>query len=399
MGFLNTKTDLTGSIYTNKHLEDAQKIIPGIFNKADPKWIGNPSGILSTYWKADDEYSICFVLTFCIYIFRLDKKITSDSVDKVFKKIYDLLNCKNKKQFKELLFEFEVVSGIIDRISPINFEPLTTINVENPGLFIPSPDLGFLVDEEEVLMEITCPRVEKIKLWEKQCIEFEKHFQNYCEKHSINTFIEYEVPLTFKFEVFKKEYFKILVDKIIASPIGEFEFSFDQQEAKIKWKPIKSFTREELKGLSTTPQFYFIQDAPNLTQLDPDYVPHKITSYHGVKRVNRKLAEGELNELIIKSFRNTLQTKKDQLKKDAPYVLVIKISRNDVFSHNNHEWIESRIFENSKYNWINGVYLFESDIDNVDYRNPHPRLHIIIINKNAKIKCDKIETLLTWNLK
>jgi hypothetical protein len=244
-------------------------------------------------------------------------------------KLVDLFRPVSEKVFEERLLELQVGAAVVERISPITYEPFT-VGVE-PGEPLPkSPDFAIRLPEMYYVIEVTRLRLGFLEDWNAAAQELARKLQNrILRTEGLRRFVEFSAPISASRRDFERLVTKDIIRQVVQSPSGSVTVPVSLGEATISWA---------------------ISDS--MFHVNPDIEASVLgVSYHATYQ-----DEEDQEERIIKSIRATLKDKRKQLTASVPYLLAIRVD--EVNNMAVSQRLFSRIFPNNDYSWISGLLLY-----------------------------------------
>ena len=111
--FATVTPDFTGSIFTIQDLDIARGVFNFFFERYAPGWGSSPTGVMGQLWNQDSRPAVEQLIDIARVLSDFSRGITKDSAPIFGQKIRQLLNCKDKAQFEELLAELCVALDFV----------------------------------------------------------------------------------------------------------------------------------------------------------------------------------------------------------------------------------------------------------------------------------------------
>lgn len=220
-----------------------------------------------------------------------------------------------------------------------------------------SPDFGIRLPDGDVAIEVTVFHFNILDQWDLSLNDITIFIKRFLNKNKLSYSVSLEVPLLHD----KNEIMKILEQNIFRSMLksNTGSTSYDKKFF-INWKPLP-FYKHLPKELPSGVNAAVIGDG----------------MLQGSSMEWRLSEEGltEINELVLKSFRNTLNLKRKQFPYESYYLLVIRLGHHRLNWDGINQLINTRIWPNKDYSWLTGLVSF-TPRDNFEKNAPNRTLSL-----------------------
>jgi hypothetical protein len=165
MGFLVSHYDLTFSVFTQEDLTTARNFLKIFISKYSPNWMAKPKGPVGKWWLSNNSLAACNLIQLGMDWYILNNNnVTQMSFPNFIEKVKFLLEkVPEGDKFEERLTEFQVAAHLVQRVSPIAFEPTYIIqNGSEPEEFAKRIDFAVKLDQETIPFEVTVFRSERV---------------------------------------------------------------------------------------------------------------------------------------------------------------------------------------------------------------------------------------------
>jgi hypothetical protein len=138
-----------------------------------------------------------------------------------------------------------------------------------------------------------------------------------------------------------------LVQSIQCTETGERSLPVGDSMARVQWRPVPHFAVRDEGAMADRLK----RDEGVFCTFGPEPFPAI-----GLKRT--LLLDEDATQLLVKSLRNTLKTKREQFPHSAQYVLVMKPGHLRLPAAGLRHLLGTRILPNPAYHWLTGVAVF-----------------------------------------
>lgn len=339
MAFLDNEPNLDGWRYSQRDLENAKQYLKSALERHAPGWIATPRGGLAVHWRGDGPYPASYLIHLSIILHTLDKSITAKSVSILREKFKSLLKLSGP-QFDELATELEIAAALVERFSPISFEPFVPEERASPSK-PKSPDFALRLPEADVSIEATVLRIGFLDKWDRESTWLSDELSRIAGKRGISASIELLLPIGFKKQHLAKNAVSKILSTVAAAPSGEAPLPMLEGEGTFTWKPVSVF-----EGM---PNGHIEERAT--TELPPGIA-------HAIAVFRRPKAGSDFNDQIVRSLRNTLDSKRRQRVSDSPYLLALRLGHHRLRRDGIEMLLDQRIWPNPQYHGVSGIIFY-----------------------------------------
>jgi hypothetical protein len=340
MGFLDDAPDLSGWRYNQRDLQLAREYLVSALESCLPTWLSAPRGTLAGHWLASGPYPTCFIIRVAQIFYTLERSVTRRSVPVLREKLVLLFDASGA-QFEELLGELEIAASLVERISPISLEPLVSERT-SVGHKPSSPDFAIRLPEGDVCIEATTLRIGILNRWDREGEQLSEEISRYAKKRRLSTEIELQLPVGFLKSDLVKNGITEILDLVAKSPTGEAPLPVSRGQGSFSWRPISVFAL----------------DANALIHAVDSVIPDAVT--HAIVVARHLLVASDPSDLVLKSLRNTLDSKRDQRPPSGPYVIAMKLGHHRLLADGVRALLTQRIWPNKQYGGIAAIMHFTS---------------------------------------
>lgn len=346
MGFPDHNFDLHGTPFTQKDLEFARSYWKFLIEHVTPTWLDDPSGALAIHWTSNTVPSAVRLIDTAKMLFALAHSITEDSQSVFGTKLQQLLNL-NGVQHKEHFTELMVGALLTGLGKPISMEPVSLVS-PTVGATPTSVDycVEWTIDGSKVFIESTVFHIQRLIDWESAVNDLKRRFEQAVVAKNINCALQITAPLSLtRKTVSIAELAKAL--RIIAkSPRGSHLVRLCDDDLLLEWAPAAHLDTWPAGGIQDVPGFAFTSSSGVMIGT--------------VAATSVRLKwPGDAENLVIRSLRNTLDTKREQFQLPSPYLLIIRLLNNRIPYEGVIDLLIRRIFENQRYRWISSVGIWD----------------------------------------
>jgi hypothetical protein len=379
LGFLNAAVDLQSTPFTQEHLDYARGYWQFLIEKAAPEWFDNPKGHLAVHWQSDTLPSAVYLIDLAKIFYSVIHSITDDSQAIFGSKLRQLL-FSNGKQYEEQLTEL-LVGALLTRLAkPLTMEPASgTVAPSNTAFG--TVDYSFeWTDGQPHFAESTVFHVQRILDWEAAIYDLKKRFELAMVHRSLNRALRIAAPLELTRKTLSAQDLKKTLRQIENNEQGYHTLSLGKNCLDLQWGPVPHF-QTVAEGMASDPW--------NFTFTAGDHVEVAMVAATDVTLKWPSEAE----HVVTTSLRNTLDGKRRQFQRKAPYLLFIRITNDYVPARGVIDILTRRIYNNVHYGWVSAIGLLEvSFAQDTGHR---PKV-IFLLNPNSSYPLPKplVEALL-----
>ncbi|MBB5376042.1 hypothetical protein HNQ07_001499 [Deinococcus metalli] len=351
MGFLESRPDLTSTVFSSQDLATAKEVLVSLISSLDADWLETPTGPLGLQWLGEGLYSATFLIHVAQIVYVLDRNVTQRSVPIFRDKLKQILRPPRREgSFEELLSELEAAALLAHRVSPISFEPL----VPESAIFAPnkprSPDYGVRLPDGDVCFEVTNVHIELLESWDIAA----QHMGDLINRQVLKKGLRREVSVSASVRASRTDLAdlsKIALPRILGEAAGEMVVVLGAHgNAKVHWKSIPHLWVEP----GRMPHFPVDIQLGSNTVATFGGAPSPASSVLWNPVINGE----EINENVINSIRNSLRSKRKQMKVSMPYILIVRLAHRRMDRLLISHFIHNRLFPNPEYSWMTGIALF-----------------------------------------
>lgn len=412
MAFLDSKLDLSMTQFTywpltNDHLIFARDFLTNAIKTHDPAWLRKPFGPLGRCWKDSAVFAACQLIELSRILSTLNASITKRSKSIYVDKFKQLLRAKNNFQFEEILTELQAVCHLVERIGPISLNPLVPDNLIGSSQEPPSPDFAIRLNSRDVFSDVTVLRQGAFSQWDNAVGRLSNEISRLVRKNKIRRIIYLNFPFSARNIAFSPSSLADLIKQISLLENGQAAITISSKELSVTWESLPHLdtngkhptsmptgTRYATSGPIDLIGNYSMMMATSVAT-DPDlYVnfggPRLGDTHRAAVAIEARLVvDSELNELLLKSLRNTLKRKREQFTLEAPFILIIKPGHHRLSTSTLSALLMDRIWPNKEYAWISGACLFaprtfsdKINVPGLEIYDP-PSLMVLLPNPGA----------------
>lgn len=366
MGFLNSPVDLQGTPFTQEHLDYARGYWQFLIEKVAPEWLDNPKGHLAVHWQSGTVPSIVYLIDLTKMFYSVIHTITEESQATFGSKLRQLL-FSDKRQYEEQITEL-LVGALLTRLSrPLMMEPAGA-EIVPPNAAAGTVDYSVeWAEGQELFAESTVFHVQRILDWEAAIDDLKKRFEQAMIHRMLNRALRISAPLELTRKTLSAQNLKKALRHIESSDQGRHTFSLGKDSLELEWKPAPHF-ETMAEGMSSTPGWFTFTAGDNVE-----------VAMVAATDVTLKWP-GDAEQVITKSLRNTLDGKRRQFQRKAPYLLFMRIVNDFVPVNGVLDVMTRRIYSNAHYRWISGAGLLKVSFDQ---KTGHRPKVIVLPNPNA----------------
>jgi len=367
MGFLDGDPDLAGTIITKDNLTGARNYLIRLISRLDPKWLEKPKGHLRLNWIINGQGPVTYLVDLAFHWATAEQALTDRSRPIFESKVKEFLKTENDQEAENLLAEFQILSAFGRKIKPIELDPL----VDPKDLLAPdrpkTPDFSFQAEAGTVWAEITVLYFEPLIRWKSNIKQMFSYFDQVLSKILIRRIIEFSLPLKFAWAEAREWGQSELMPQIIAKESGKISTAITNNKIEVVWKPLPHINVDfsqhpDPKTIQFPNSKYATWPGPDglgimLIGDTPNYSMMAVKRQSGIALEAAIQAE-DATEMIIKSLRNTLDRKRQQLKSDETQIIISKIAHPELTFPEMIGMINDRIWPNPAYKWLTGIVIY-----------------------------------------
>jgi hypothetical protein len=323
MGFLDSQTDLSGTIITSKNLEGARVYLRELISRADPQWIKKPKGHMRLNWINDGQGPVTYLVDLAYHLAVTEQALSKRSRLIFEHKIREFLKIKNDSEAENLLAEFQILSLFGNKIKPIELDPLIDPADFNAPDRAKTPDFSFETNGEKVWAEITVLYFEPLLNWKSNKDQMFSYLQRTLLNKPIRRIIEFSMPLQFSWMDTVQRFERELVPQFVEQETGEATIIINNKNILVSWKPLPHIDADfskhpDPKSIKFPDAKFATWNGPNglgtiIIGNVPNYSVLVVKNQSGIA-VEASIQAEDVTEMIVKSIRNTLDRKREQLK-------------------------------------------------------------------------------------
>lgn len=333
-------------MFTEDNLRFARTYLKELFCAHDARWIRKPFGPLGQQWRNNGPGPACSLIELSRILSRLELNITNRSVPLLEAKIKELLRARDDERFQEILTELQFADFLSHRATPISIDPCVPESLIGTANRPPSPDFAVRLLDADVLFEVTVLRFGALDSWNAKLDRLSAHVTKRVLKEGKRRSIEFAFPFAVRNLDLVTLVSRELIHALLASDAGEWIYRFEDSQATVKWGPIPHIYNGPVGADSSA-----ISSRVNYGTFGPVLFPATATT-------RRIIADERLDELLVKSVRNTLNRKRQQFPHEGFYLLVARIDHDTLLAPAVHDIVFDRIWPNPDYAWMMGLCIF-----------------------------------------
>lgn len=377
-GFLTATPDFSGSIFTSQDLAEARSIFHLIFERYLPNWGGASVGVLGKLWRQDARPAVERLIDIALLLSEFSRGITVESEPVFGHKVRQLINCQNEAQFEELLAELRVGAFLSVRAGPVACEPLARPYDHQNALQPCSPDFGIRLPEGDILIEVTTLRIGVLDHWERALTIVRERIGEELVKAGMAKEVEIHAPLRVRADALTRRVMIQLLAKMKQSSDGAAEIALGPNSARVTWREMTFIEiPSSAIGFQALPQDLFPSNAHFSVVVGSS---SSVQSASASKIV--LVLDSNVDELFLRSIRNTIDAKRRQFVIQAPALLILQLGSWRIPLDYVLSLINKRIWPNSQYAWLTGIGIFQPR-QTFSATAPPPKL-VVSWNPNPK---------------
>lgn len=337
----------------------------------------------------------------------LSGHITKNS-EKIFEhKLGQILRAKKEEDFDAILNELQFAYALTERVRPIAFSPLVPEELVNSENEPPSPDFAIRLPSKDVLIEATVLNFAVFTDWDRSVLQLTELIGQAIKRKGISRIVNFYVPLSFRIPSVPKSALRMAIEKILDRESGELKLDVLGKNLIAIWQPLPHIdTKGEMPTtrppgikcatfgpIGSPPSFGLLFEPSIMTDSESNLSfvgPTAKRGPGGAFAFETRPLNEEVNDLLLKSLRNTLKRKREQFPLEAPYILAIKLGHHRISQDLLSNILVERIWPNPEHAWISGICLFKPGILSDVIDMPGSRIHYtpsslnLYINPNTR---------------
>jgi hypothetical protein len=381
MSFLTSTAELDRFIYGSSDLEHARRVMREASEKYAPGWIESPKGVLGEFWARDDQNALLTVIDVARVLYDLSASLTARSVPVFGRKVWQLFHAAKRNEYEELLSELRMGALWGLRGGPVSFEPAVPTDLlespSKPG----SPDFAIRLPSGDVVIEATTLRVDAFERWARATEDITRRLSAAIREAELGMEVRISAPLGVRADRFDRRGVSRLVQAMTNDGAGQLIMSLGPADVTFRWRKVPVI----LVAPGSNPE-EAIKTFSGMGDARAAIVMTEGSSISGVAAVEVGMVlDRDVDEVILKSLRNTLNGKRLQVTPGIPALLTVQIVDARIPPQYVSELIDKRVWPNRKYRWLVGVGVhiatttFERGID-------RPNL-VVTFNPGSSLPC------------
>lgn len=374
MGFLDDDPELVATKFSGEDLDRARTVLVAMIKAVDSAWLRNPVGPLGLLWSSNGQAPATYLIHVAQTLYQLDRSLTTKSVPIFRRKVQELLRPPRRpRAFEELLSELEVGALLSHRASPISFEPLVPPIASAPDFAssTKSPDFGIRLPDGDVCFEVTNVHIGYLDEWDALMARVASELSGRVLRQGIRRRALLRLPLSGVEADVQTLLSAETLQRFDQEDSGQVAVKLRDGEASIEWGSVPHFQL----GPDDEPDFTGAEFPVSAATVGGEPIPVASIEYlpdFGI----------DIDELILRSIRNSLRAKRKQMVEPMPYVLVARLGHHRLNLEGIGDLIQTRILPNPDYAWITAVALFVP-ARNWEIQSVDPSL-LVHINQNSR---------------
>lgn len=341
--FLDINYDLNGTPFAMEDLRAARQWWLRAITQVDPRWIQHPRGEFGVHWTSPSTPSGVHVISLARSFFRLANMISPECQRPLGTKLRQLIRAEGN-QYKELQFELLAGHALGTSRRPLRLEPRgeeSSTGREATG----SVDFAVECTDTAVYVEATVFHVQQLHDWRSEVERLKERFQRSMTEQRCNRQLLISAPLEIGQQRLEAGEIRRIIEEMQLNEHGKREIAVGSDMLLLEWSPTPHFPSGPLEALAAPAKGGF-------------------ATFGNVKVVAVAATStflkwpGSAEELLVKSLRHTLDRKRKQFNREAPYAIALR-SGSDLLKDGEITYmLLERVFKNPLYKWISGVFLF-----------------------------------------
>jgi hypothetical protein len=354
MAFPTAQVDLNGFIYNQDDLKNARTVMQSLITQLIPEWIDAPVGVFAHYWNSDYPPGVLHVIDIARTLFGFGRTITGRSQPAYDRKVIQFLTCRKESEYEELLAEIRIGMLFGERAGPISCEPFVPSELLGSCSQPSSPDYAIRLPDGDVVIEVTMMRVEVFDSWDRAMTNIRGRIASAVKSSNLMKEVDIKAPMGIRADRLTKVQLSRLTDKMGRSESGVDDLQLWTVHAQVKWRNIPVIRSASVQDLKDAlDKFEFPDKYTNTAVFMTDNMGEPNASSTRVF----PLLTPAIDDLILKSLRNCLERKRNQIPRELPSLLVIQLGGWRILPHYIDSIVTKRIWPNKLYRWLTGIGL------------------------------------------
>jgi hypothetical protein len=354
MAFPTAQVDLNGFIYNQDDLKNARAVMQSLITKLIPEWIEAPVGVFAHYWNNESLPGVLHVIDIARTLYGFGRTITGRSQPVYNRKVIQLLTCLKEREYEELLAEIRIGMLFGERAGPISCEPLVPPELLGSSSQPSSPDYAIRLPDGDVAIEVTMMRVEVFDSWDRAMTNIGERITSAVKASHLMKEVDIKAPLGIRAYRLTKSQLSRLTHKMSTNEKGVYNLPLGIVNAQVAWRKIpviRSTSVQEVKTVLDKFEFHDNDSSTAVFHTDNMAEPNACSI-----RVFPILTPA-IDDLILKSLRNCLERKRNQIPRELQSLLVIQLGGWRIPPHYIDSIVTKRIWPNKLYKWLTGIGL------------------------------------------
>lgn len=409
MPFLDSTPDLTRTIITQENLIGARIYFKRLISLLDPKWLTKPKGYLRLAWDNDGESGVTFLVDLALHLLVVEKAITVRSRTIFEDKVIQLLRINDEKDFNNLVSEFRVLSFFAQKTNPIELDPLVPQNKLKSSERPKTPDFSIQLSSERILLEITVFYFQPFIICKNDIDQTFRFIKQDFFKNNIRRIFTLNLPLSYKWSQVKNFIQSTVLPNVKEAASGKDSITVNEKQISVAWRELPHIQCDLSKH--PHPSTIIFPNDDYATFSSPGGLGmwwrqgvgyNNNYSWFGIKKTSAIAFETiiqpeDVTELIIKSIRNTLDRKREQLRSKDTQILVFVNSHHELTTPEIIGMVQKRIWANPQYAWLSAILIYIPRTGFV--KNDKPAHMYSLINPNAACSGKAFNEFMSINFK
>lgn len=353
--FATATPDFAGSIFTSEDLNEARSVFRTVFERHAPGWDRAPIGIMARLWSQDARPAIERLIDIARVLFEFSRGITAESAPAFEHKVLQLLNCKDEAQFDELLAELRIGALLATRAGPVACEPLARPLNYKASAQPRSPDFAIRLPESDILIEVTTLRIGALDYWERALEVIRERIRQAVVAAGMAKEVEIHAPLRVRADALRRQLITDLLARMKGARDGAVDVELGPVSAKIIWR--------EMAFLEIPPGASTIDALPLNPFPSKEHFSAVIISAENILSASASkivpVLGPNIDDLFLKSIRNTIDGKRAQFTIQAPSLLILQPGAWRIPPDYVRSLIEKRLWPNPQYAWLTGIGILQ----------------------------------------
>lgn len=330
-----------------------------------------PVGVMALLWRQNTRPAAERLIDIASVLFDFSRGITLDSAPALEHKVRQLLTCRDDLQFEELLAELRVGAFLATRAGPVACEPLVRPLDYKASASPRSPDFAIRLPESDVLIEVTTLRIGALDYWERALEDIRERIREAVVAAGMAKEIEIHVPLRVRADALTRRVMDDLIAEMRRTKDGSANIKLGPVHAKLLWREMMfvgfSSCATELDRLS---QNLF----PNQEHFSAVIGPAASVQSASASKIVPVIGPN-IDELFLKSIRNTIDGKRDQFTIQAPSLLILQPGAWRIPADYVRHLVDVRVWPNPQYSWLTGIGILQP---RRDFRTTEPGTRLTV---------------------